>query len=181
MSVNRSRALLLGAVLASVLVIAAFLATGLGRDPAAAASPLVGREAPDFRLEGLDGPAVELSTLRGQVVVVNFWASWCAECRIEQPALDATWERFRDSGVVVVGVNFQDQSADARQYLAETGSSYPTVRDSDSTTSLAYGLRGVPETFLVDRSGRVVDRIIGPVNEDALAARIQSLLNKGTT
>jgi cytochrome c biogenesis protein CcmG, thiol:disulfide interchange protein DsbE len=176
MSVQRRRATLLTVVTVGVLVIAGFLATGLGRDPAAAASPLAGRPAPAFQLEGLNGPAVDLHELRGQVVVLNFWASWCAECRVEQPALEQTWQRFRDSGVVVVGVDFQDQTSDARRYLAETQTSYPVVYDRDSTTSLAYGLRGVPETFLIDQTGQVVDRVIGPVDEHRLAATIKALL-----
>ena len=172
---SRLRAALLGGVVVGVLAVAAFLATAISRPPTVAASPLVGRAAPNFRLEGLNGPPVRLSDLRGQVVVVNFWASWCTECRVEQPALDATWKRFRDSGVVVVGVDFEDQTQDARRYLAELGSSYPVVRDADSSTALAYGLRGVPETFVVDPAGQVVDRVIGPVDADALAQRIGSV------
>ena len=173
-SSRRRSAALLGAVVVGVLAVVTLLSSALSRPSAEAASPLVGRQAPDFRLEGLNGPPVRLSDLRGQVVVVNFWASWCAECRVEQPALDATWKRFRDSGVVVVGVDFQDQSTDAQEYLAASGSSYPAVRDADSSTALAFGLRGVPETFVVDRGGRVVDRVIGPVDADSLAARIRT-------
>jgi len=175
---GRLRAGVLGVLVVGVLAVAAFLSSALARPPSVAASPLVGRAAPNFRLEGLNGPPVQLSDLRGQVVVVNFWASWCAECRVEQPALDATWRRFRDSGVVVVGVDFQDQSEDAHRYLTEMGSTYPAVRDGDSRTALAYGLRGVPETFLVDPAGRVVDRVIGPVDADALARRIDSVQAK---
>lgn len=179
MSLLRRRALLLVVVLAAVLGIAALLATGLGRDPTATASPLVGRTAPDFRLAGLQGPPVRLSALRGQIVVVNFWASWCAECRTEQQALDQTWERFRDSGVVVLGVNFQDNATDAGNYLAGAGLTYPNVQDTDSRTALAYGLRGVPETFVVNRSGRIVDRVIGPVDAGRLASTLTSLTEAG--
>jgi cytochrome c biogenesis protein CcmG, thiol:disulfide interchange protein DsbE len=179
MSLLSRRALLLVVVLAAVLGIAALLATGLGRDPTATASPLVGRTAPDFRLAGLQGPPVRLSALRGQVVVVNFWASWCAECRTEQQALDQTWERFRDSGVVVLGVNFQDNATDAGDYLAGAGLTYPNVQDTDSRTALAYGLRGVPETFVVNRSGRIVDRVIGPVDAGRLASTLTSLTEAG--
>jgi cytochrome c biogenesis protein CcmG, thiol:disulfide interchange protein DsbE len=180
-SSGRRSAALVGGVVAGVLVVVALLASALSRPPAVAASPLVGRPAPDFRLAGLNGPPVRLSALRGQVVVVNFWASWCAECRVEQQALEDTWQRFRDSGVVLVGVNFQDQSADAQQYLAESASSYPVVRDADSSAALAFGLRGVPETFVVGRDGRVVDRVIGPVDADGLAARIRSAQARGAS
>jgi cytochrome c biogenesis protein CcmG, thiol:disulfide interchange protein DsbE len=171
---NRRRAALLGAVVACAVAVAALLATALARPATTPASPLVGRAAPDFRLQGLNGPPVRLADLRGQVVVVNFWASWCAECRTEQQALDATWQRYRDSGVVVVGVNFQDQTDDARNYLQEFGSSYPVVRDADSSTALAFGLRGVPEKFVVAPRGRIVDRVVGPVTADALARRIET-------
>jgi cytochrome c biogenesis protein CcmG/thiol:disulfide interchange protein DsbE len=178
-SARRRGAALLGAVVVGVLLVVALLSSALSRPSAVAASPLVGRQAPNFRLAGLNGPPVSLSSLRGQVVVVNFWASWCAECRVEQQALDATWKRFRDSGVVVVGVDFQDQTADARQYVEEFGSSYPVVRDADSSTALAFGLRGVPETFVLDRAGRVVDRVIGPVDADGLASRIRTAQGGG--
>ena len=179
-SSRRRSVALLGVVVVGVLVVVALLSSALSRPSAEAASPLVGRQAPDFRLEGLNGPPVSLSSLRGQVVVLNFWASWCAECRVEQPALDATWKRFGDSGVVVVGVDFQDQSEDAQQFLAELGISYPVVRDADSRTALAFGLRGVPETFVIDPTGQVVDRVIGPVDADGLAARIRTAQERGS-
>src|SRR6185503_16793133 len=119
------------------------------------------------------------SKLRGQVVVINFWASWCAECHTEQPALNQTWQQFRDAGVVVVGVNFQDTSVEAREYVKAAGVSYPVVEDTHSRTALAYGLRGVPETFIVDPSGRTVERVIGPVDAAKLADKINSVLPAG--
>jgi cytochrome c biogenesis protein CcmG/thiol:disulfide interchange protein DsbE len=173
------RIMLLATVVTAVLAVVILLATGLGRDPSVPTSPLVGRVAPDFTLAQLDGPPVTLSKLRGQVVVVNFWASWCAECHTEQAALNETWQQFRDSGVVVVGVNFQDASDDARDYVRTAGVSYPVVKDSDSRAALAFGLRGIPETFIVDRSGRTVDRIIGPVDAARLASQLNSMLPAG--
>ncbi len=177
--VTRRRALLLGAVAAAVSAVVALLSIGLGRDPSAIRSPLVGRAAPDFTLSQLDGEPFTLSRLRGQVVVVNFWASWCAECHTEQPALNQTWQRFQDSGVVVVGVNFEDTTGDASDYVRTAGVSYPVVEDSDSRTALAYGLRGIPETFVVDRTGRIADRIIGPVDATKLSNEINSMLLAG--
>ena len=177
---TRRRAALLAVVVAAVLAVVAVLATGLGRDPSATASPLVGRAAPDFTLGGLDGPAVTLRTLRGQVVVVNFWASWCAECHDEQQALDQTWQRYRDAGVVVLGVDFEDTTGGARDYVRQSGLTYPVVEDKDSRTALAYGIRGIPETFLVDRSGQIVDRIIGRVDATRLAGQLDSLLRTAT-
>src|SRR4051794_21270231 len=169
---NRRGLLWLLAVVTTVAAAVALLATGLQRDPAATRSALVGRAAPAIRLSGVAGDPVDLAKLRGQGVVVNFWASWCAECRTEQAALSATWDRYRDAGVVVLGVDFQDTRADARDYLAQAGISYPTVFDGRSRTALAYGLRGVPETFVIDARGTVVDRVIGPVDQQRLAAGI---------
>lgn len=167
-------------VVVAVLAVGLLLNFGLSNRDALATSPLVRRPAPAFTLPGLDGrpdSAVDLAELRGHVVVVNFWASWCAECRTEQAALNQTWERFRDAGVVVVGVNFEDASGDARQYVASTGAGYPMVVDADSRTALAYGLRGVPETYVIDARGRIVDRVIGPATSSRLASTISGLLS----
>jgi cytochrome c biogenesis protein CcmG, thiol:disulfide interchange protein DsbE len=174
------RITLLATVVTAVLAVVILLATGLGRDPSVPASPLVGRAAPGFTLAQLDGPPVTLAKLRGQVVVINFWASWCTECHTEQPALNQTWQQFRDSGVVVLGVNFQDTSNDARDYVRTAGVSYPVVEDSDSRAALAFGLRGIPETFIVDPSGRIVQRVIGPVDAAKLAGQINSVLPAGS-
>jgi cytochrome c biogenesis protein CcmG/thiol:disulfide interchange protein DsbE len=167
-------------VAVAVLAVAVVLSFGLGHRDALATSPLVRRPAPAFTLPALDrrhDSAVRLSALRGHVVVVNFWASWCTECHTEQAALNRTWERFRDSGVVVVGVDFEDAAGDARDYVARTGASYPMVVDATSATALAYGLRGVPETFVIDPRGRIVDRVIGPVSYSRLEHRIAGLLD----
>jgi cytochrome c biogenesis protein CcmG, thiol:disulfide interchange protein DsbE len=172
----------LGGLLAGVALVGLVLAAGLASDDDLVASPLTGRAAPQFDLPALDGTEdgqVSLADLHGQVVVMNFWASWCTECHTEQPALNETWERFRDSGVVVLGVDFEDAAEDARRFVATTGASYPMVVDRDSSTALDYGLRGVPETFLIDRDGRLVDRIVGPTTAADLADRITPLLAGG--
>ena len=176
---TRRRARLLAGVGAVVTVIVVLLMTGLGRDPSVIASPLVGRAAPDFTLPQLDGPPVTLAKLHGQIVVINFWASWCAECRVEQAALDQTWRQFQDSGVVVIGVNFEDSTGAARGYVRSENVAYPVVEDAGSKTALAYGLRGVPETFVVNRSGRIVKHVIGPVDAAGLATEVNSMLGSG--
>ena len=170
------RARLLAGVAAAVAVIVALLMTGLGRDPSVFASPLVGRMAPNFTLPQLDGPPVTLARLRGQIVVINFWASWCKECQDEQAALDQAWQQFQDSGVVVIGVNFQDTASAAWAYIRTDAVTYPVVEDAASKTALAYGLRGVPETFVVNPSGHIVKHVIGPVGAAGLAAEINSML-----
>jgi len=122
--------------------------------------------APEFTLPRLDAEGtLSLSSLRGQVVVVNFWASWCVPCRDEAPALETTWRRYRDRGVVFVGVNVQDLIPQALKFLAQTKPTYPNVRDKDNSVYRAYGLTGVPETFFVDREGRIVKKFPGVVTD----------------
>ncbi|HEV2257089.1 MAG TPA: TlpA disulfide reductase family protein [Streptosporangiaceae bacterium] len=177
--IARRRTPLVAGVVAAVAVIVALLASGLGRDPSVIASPLVGRMAPNFTLPQLNGPPVTLSTLRGQIVVINFWASWCTECKVEQAALVRTWQQFQDSGVVVLGVDFEDETNAARSYVSSADMTYPVVEDANSNTALAYGLRGVPETFVVNQTGRIVDHVIGPVDEATLTSQINSMLLAG--
>jgi cytochrome c biogenesis protein CcmG/thiol:disulfide interchange protein DsbE len=175
----RRRTRLLAGVVAVVAIIVVLLMTGLGKDPSVIASPLVGRAAPNFTLPQLDGSPVTLTKLRGQVVVINFWASWCTECEVEQAALDQAWQQFQDSGVVVIGVNFEDSTGAARDYVRAKDVTYPVVEDAGSKAALAYGLRGVPETFVVNRSGRIVSHVIGPVSGAALSSEINSILATG--
>jgi cytochrome c biogenesis protein CcmG/thiol:disulfide interchange protein DsbE len=164
------------AVVSAVALTACLLSTGLQRDPAAIASPLIGRPAPDFALRTLEGDrVVRLADLRGQVVVLNFWASWCAECRVEHEALSAAWDRYRDAGVVVVGVEFQDDRPAALAYLAGTGTSWPAVDDPGSRTALAYGVFGIPETFFIGPDGRVAAKQVGPVTYERLVREITGL------
>ena len=175
------RALLLAAVVAAVALAAWLLSAGLQRDPTAIRSPLLGRPAPDFALRTLEGDrTVRLGELRGQVVVVNFWASWCAECRVEHPALSAAWNRFRDAGVVLVGVDFQDDHPSALAYLAGTGTGWPVVADPGSRTALAYGVYGIPETFVIGPDGRVTAKHVGPVTYDQLVREITRVLPGGS-
>ena len=95
---------------------------------------------------------------------------------MEQAALDQTWRQFQDSGVVVIGVNFEDSTGAARGYVRSENVAYPVVEDAGSKTALAYGLRGVPETFVVNQSGRIVKHVIGPVGAAGLASEINSML-----
>jgi cytochrome c biogenesis protein CcmG/thiol:disulfide interchange protein DsbE len=175
------RALLPVAAVVVAVALAAWLGwAGLGRDPTAIRSPLLGRPAPEFALRTL-GPdrIVRLGDLRGQVVVLNFWASWCAECRLEHPALSAAWSRFRDAGVVLVGVDFQDDHPSALAYLSERGTSWPVVADPGSRTALAYGVYGIPETFFIGPDGRIAAKQVGPVTYDQLVREITRLLPGG--
>jgi cytochrome c biogenesis protein CcmG/thiol:disulfide interchange protein DsbE len=169
--------MLTGGVAAAVAIFTLPLAFGLTRDPNVTRSPLLGKAAPPFTLTRLNGEGrLSLQELRGHVVVLNFWASWCVECRVEHDALAAAWARFRDQGVVLVGVSFQDPPSAARGFVRATGADWPQVQDPGTRTALAYGVSGVPETFLIGPDGRIAYRWIGPVSYDALAERVDRLV-----
>jgi cytochrome c biogenesis protein CcmG, thiol:disulfide interchange protein DsbE len=175
----RARLLPLGGVVAGVAVLAGVLGFGLSRAPGIIRSPLVGRPAPDFALTTLDGQrTVRLSDLRGQVVVVNFWASWCRECRVEHPALAGAWDRYRDRGVVFLGITFQDPPSASRAYLEELGGGWPVLEDPGSVAAIAFGVYGVPETFVIGRDGRVSDRYLGAIGYERLVREIDRMLRE---
>lgn len=140
-------------------------------------TPLAGKPAPAFTLEQLDADErLALSQFRGQVVVVNFWASWCLGCRREHPDLMAAFARYRDRGVVFLGILFQDSPAGARAYIKELGGGWPTLLDPGSRTAVAFGVYGVPETFFIDRDGIVRYRRVGESSYELLTTKIEALL-----
>jgi len=122
--------------------------------------------APAFTLDRLDSEGqLGVADLRGKAVVVNFWASWCIPCRDEAPVLQQTYERYRDRGLVVLGVDVNDFRADARRFMKRYGLTYPVVYDGKGSTVGKWGVRGFPETFFVDRTGKLVgERIEGAVD-----------------
>jgi cytochrome c biogenesis protein CcmG/thiol:disulfide interchange protein DsbE len=134
--------------------------------------------APVFQLEELDGEqTISLASLRGKAVVLNFWASWCAPCKDEAPELEAAWQRWRDRDVVVLGINVQDLDTDARRFVDRYGLSYPILRDDSQWTWGRYGLKGLPETWFVNTSGRLVgERFQGPVTAVDLDRNIRVAL-----
>ncbi len=162
-----------GAQVAAVGVVAALLAllvwkVAKGTDNGVTSSLAMGGlpTAPAFSLERLDQVGeLDLDSLRGKAVVLNFWASWCGPCRDELPVLESAWQRWRDDGVLFVGIDIRDFRADARHFLKRFGVTYPNVYDGKGSTVGRYGTTGVPETYFVDGRGRVVYRIAGPVEE----------------
>lgn len=166
------------AVVGFTAVLAVVLASRFGTDPGMAESPLLGQPVPDVTLEYLDGEGeLRLADLSGDIVVINFFASWCLECRLEHDALVAASDAFADQGVRFVGIAFEDSPADALAFLAEEGSSPATAYlvDTGSRAAVAFGVFGVPETFFVDSDGTVVGRIIGPSNALTLGSSIDAI------
>ena len=135
-----------------------------------------GGPAPDFSLPLYDGGTFRLSEQRGQVVMVDFWASWCIPCREEARALEALWQEYRGRGVVFVGVDYADTEPEARAFLAEFGVTYPNGPDRGTRISQAYRMRGVPEKFFIDRRGEIRAVVIGPVRTAELRQTLDALL-----
>jgi peroxiredoxin len=176
----RRRVLLVaqGAAVGLVVLLFALLVWKLVSDESGALAAAVARgdmpEAPDFTLERLDREGeLTLSSLRGKAVVLNFWGSWCYACRYEAPFLERFWQEERDRGVVVVGVDSFDFRADARRFMRRYGVTFPNVFDGPGDVSSRYGVSKWPETFVVDRQGRVVEAILGTINTDEDRARLR--------
>lgn len=132
--------------------------------------------AADFTLLDLDGQPVRLSQFRGQAVVLNFWASWCPACRAEARDFGDFARRYRERGVVVVGVNLREDAATARAFAEANGMDYPLLRDADGAVSRMYGVVGIPTTIFIDAVGGMRARHVGVLNADQLADYIAPLL-----
>jgi cytochrome c biogenesis protein CcmG/thiol:disulfide interchange protein DsbE len=136
----------------------------------------IGKPAPDFTLGRLDRPgSLQLSSLRGKVVVLNFWASWCQPCKLEAPDLAASAKKW-SGRVVVLGVDVNDPSGDARGFMRKYGITYPIVHDNKNVTSPKYGLTGLPETFFLDRRGRIVSHVISGIKAADLQRGVEEAL-----
>jgi cytochrome c biogenesis protein CcmG, thiol:disulfide interchange protein DsbE len=177
-------------VLAFIVIPALFmgvLAIGLIRTEA----PKVreGGVAPAFTLSTVGGGTLSSSELRGAPVVINFWASWCDPCNQEAPDLEATWKQYQARGVRVVGVDYEDQPADAQAFVSKYGITYPSVVDRGGELATAFGVRGVPETFFIDaqfhffaigqgteQGNRFGTRILGAVSRPQLKSQIDAML-----
>lgn len=150
---------------------------GLSLNPMAIKSSQIGKMAADFQIESLDGAAwlpktrddkIFLNDLRGKLVVLNFWASWCVSCREEARELETFWQRVREQGIIVLGVAIQDTPDAAREFAKNHGKTYPIAIDNSGKTSLDYGVSGVPETFIIDRAGVIRHKETGPVSAELL-------------
>ncbi len=141
-------------------------------DPDALPSTLIGSPAPALALSplGEGAPPTDASLRSGEVTLVNFWASWCAPCRVEHPQIMA----LKDEGLTIIGVNYKDDAAKALDFLNELGDPYSAIgADTDGRTAIDWGVYGVPETFVVDGDGTVVLRFAGPITDSILKNRIR--------
>ena len=164
--------------LAGFAILVAFLYVGLFRDPREVPSPLVNLPAPAFSLATLHAPQKVVSTgdFKGQVWLLNVWASWCVSCRVEHPLL---MELAKANVVPIVGLDYKDKNREALAWLEQHGNPYAlSVVDADGRVGIDWGVYGVPETFVVDKAGVIRYKHIGPVTAEALQQTILPLVDK---
>jgi cytochrome c biogenesis protein CcmG/thiol:disulfide interchange protein DsbE len=164
--------------LALFIVLIAFLAIGLGHDPRELPSPLINKPAPDFQLTQLHEPQKKFSArdMRGQVWLLNVWASWCVSCREEHPLL---LELSRSGAVPIYGLNYKDKRDDAISWISEFGDPYVlSAADQDGRVGIDYGVYGAPETYLIDRDGVIRFKQVGPITPDLLQGKILPMVRE---
>lgn len=166
--------LLVGSVLTAALLFILF--AGLGKDPSAIDSPLVGKSAPPFALKAVGtGQTIDLTQHRGKPLVLNFWATWCRPCWDEHPTLTESAQAMGNR-VQFIGVVFQDDEKKILDFLRQRGSAYPTVVDDRGKTAIAYGIGGVPETFFLDAQGTIVAKHSGPLSPELLQTYVMKAM-----
>jgi len=166
-----SPALLAGSVIG--ILVLALLGYGLTTH----ASLKVGSPAPEVGLTAFDGSSMNLAGQRGKVVVINFFASWCPPCREEAADVQQTWSDYQHRGVQFYGIAYKDAASPAQAFLAEFGVTYPSAIDPGSRIARAYGITGVPETFVIDQPGQLVRHFPGPVTRDQLSQELEKLVH----
>ncbi len=169
--------------LAVVAGLVAVLASGFQHDPRSISSPLLGKAAPDFTLQTLEPDAsgtsasVKLSALRGTPVVINFWATWCIPCQQEHSTLLAVSREF-DGVAKFYGVVYQDKPEAIDAWLNARGRAYPTLIDVGSQAAIAFGVYGVPETFVIDKKGVIREKFTGGVTFEGVASLLNTLITE---
>lgn len=144
-------------------------------------NPKEGFTAPDFTLDLLDGGQLTLSELRGHPVVLNLWASWCLPCRSEMPAIEKIYQRYKDVGLIVIGLNMtsQDSEADVSAFVQELGLTFPIVLDRDGSVQSLYQLLGLPSTYFIDQQGIIRSIVVGgPMSEATIQSNIEDLFQE---
>lgn len=159
---------------AVALLVMGLLAYALFAKPAETLQ--IGAPVPDFQLTALDGSSMSLSEQQGKVVVLNIFASWCNPCREEAAALEETWQAYRDQGVQFFGIAYKDADSKAQAFLDEFGVTYPSTVEPENETARAYGVTGVPETFVIDQQGLLVRHFLGAITGEQLAQELDKTL-----
>jgi cytochrome c biogenesis protein CcmG/thiol:disulfide interchange protein DsbE len=144
-------------------------------------APPVGSLAPTFTLNRLEGAGkVSLASYRGKPVVLNFWASWCEPCKSEAAVLERDWTSYRNRGIVFLGVDYHDLASDARKFVTAHRLTFTMLKDGSGNVTGSYGISQVPETYVLNRKGRVVAHLAGPITDPSFAGEFRSALARAT-
>lgn len=179
---KRWEILMLASLAAGILwTVVSRVPSAVGAPLSSSPSPREGFLAPDFTLDTLNGGKVTLSDLRGKIVLINFWATWCLPCREETPALEKSYEQYKDSGVVILGVNLTDQDivSEIESFVQEFELTYPILLDRDGSVGFLYQIKGLPTTFFINRDGIIRTVLVGgPMSETFIRSKIEALLQE---
>ncbi len=185
---NNRKLIAMAAVAIPMVALFAILGVALGRSGGVPAGIAINSAfgevdvdsdlARDFVLTTFDGEELRLSDLRGQVVMLDFWASWCSPCRQEAPVLAAAYTHYKTQGVEFVGVAIWDIEDEAKRFAVESGATYPMGVDTKGNIAIDYGLTGIPEKYFIDVDGKIVRKFVGPVSEEILESVFSELLSR---
>lgn len=173
----KSRGLGITQIIVFIIVIAIIALFAIGIQMRSA-KPVEKGAAPQFTIPLFSGGNFSLADQRGKVVVVNFWASWCVPCREEAAMLEDTWKKYKDRGVVFLGVDYVDTDKEALAFIKEFGITYPNGPDIGTETSRAFRIQGIPETYFVGKDGQLYGNHIGPIDQPTLMGHIDEVLKK---
>lgn len=158
--------------IAVIVPLIGILAYGFFHDPRYIPSPIVGHPAPPFILTLFNGDKLSLPDLRGKVVFINFWASWCPPCLEEAKELETTWRELKERNVVFIGVQIQDSETSGRAFVNQFNITYANGLDASGRIAIDYGVWGIPESFFVDPDGRITYKHVGGISPAIVAAKI---------
>lgn len=172
-------------IIIAALILIYFLQRGLQNDPTQIPSALINKPAKDFQVDWLQGQeflnqtnseTFSLNDFKGRPLILNFWASWCYSCRAEARDFEDFWRKYQSSDVIVAGIAIQDTPEKAMNFAQQYGKTYILGIDSEGSVAIDYGVTGVPETFVIDRQGYIIDKVAGPVDQQKLASFAETLL-----
>ncbi len=151
---------------------------GLNQIQSQTTSNMIGKQAPDWTLNALDGKSVRFADFRGNVILIDLWATWCPPCRQEIPGFIALQKQYAASGLVVIGISLDESATPVKEFVKKNAMNYPVVMGNRTTANLYGDIRGIPTTFLVDRSGKIVNQYVGFHEKSVFETAIQPLLKE---
>lgn len=168
--------LLLGILIAGFTTFLAIGVLGTSTATGRSGKELVGKKTPFFVAPKVGGQLISLEDYKERPLILNFWASWCPPCRDETPGMERVWRKYKDEGVIILGINVQDGEKEAERYISEFGVTFSNALDLDGSITVDYGITGLPVTFFINKKGFVIGRWVGSISEDKLDNRVSSLI-----